>query len=383
MSNSAGRYDIPFNRPYVAGNEQRYIAEAIARGQISGNGHFTRLCEALIEEVLDVPRVMLTTSCTDALEMSALLLELQPGDEIILPSFTFVSTANAFFLHGARPIFADIRPDTLNLDESRIAALLSPRTRAIAPVHYAGVGCEMGVITEIARDRELRVIEDNAHGFLGSYSRKPLGSFGDLATLSFHETKNCSCGEGGALIVNDPSLIDRAEILRDKGTNRRRFDRGEVDRYTWVDVGSSFLPSDLLAAFLLGQLEGRDAIQAHRGSVWNQYRDQLGDWAKVNGVGLPVVPAQCETSFHLFHLILPTQGARDALIAHLAKESILAVFHYQPLHLSEMGRRLGYREGDLPVTEDLSRRLVRLPLYNDLQASDLQRVIEALRAFSP
>jgi dTDP-4-amino-4,6-dideoxygalactose transaminase len=376
-------YAIPFNRPFLAGNELRYVAEAVARGHISGNGHFTRLCEDLLAQLIAVPRVMLTTSCTDALEMAALLLDLQPCDEIILPSFTFVSTANAFVLRGCRPIFVDIRPDTLNLDEERIEARISPRTRAIVPVHYGGVSCEMDVISRIAGERGLRVIEDNAHGLFGRYKGRPLGSLGDLAAHSFHETKNCSCGEGGALAIRESALVERAEVLREKGTNRARFFRGDVDKYTWVDLGSSFLPSDLLAAFLFAQLERRESIQKKRGEIWSAYAAELADWAGENEVRLPGSQVDCESSFHLFYLILPSEAARDGLIGHLRSEGILAVSHYQPLHLSSMGRRFGYEQGDLPVTEDISRRLIRLPFYNDLSRSDQDRVIGEVRRFRP
>lgn len=326
---------------------------------------------------------MLTTSCTDALEMCALLLELDPGDEVIIPSFTFVSTANAFAMHGARIVFADICPDTLNLSAEDVEAKISSRTRAVVPVHYGGVGCDMDSIVEIAKRHDVTVIEDNAHGLLGRYGGRPLGSFGALATQSFHETKNFSCGEGGALVVNDESLAARAEILRDKGTDRARFFRGEVDKYSWVDVGSSFLPSDLLAAFLYGQLEQRESIQAHRRGVWLAYQEGLAEWAEVNGVLMPVVPEDCEPSYHLFHLLLPSATDRDGLIEHLKQQGILAVFHYQPLHLSKMGRQHGGGEGDHPVTEDVSQRVVRLPFYNSLTTADQQRVIEAVCAFHP
>lgn len=374
-------YEIPFNRPFLAGNERKYLMEAIERGQISGDGHFTRLCERFLEKSIGSPRVMLTTSCTDALELGALLLELAPGDEVVLPSFTFVSTANAFVLRGARPIFVDIRPDTLNLDEKRLEASITPRTRAVIPVHYGGVACEMDAIAAIAERHGVRIIEDNAQGLFGRYRGRPLGSFGDLAAHSFHETKNCSCGEGGALAIRDESLVTRAEVLRDKGTNRARFVRGEVDKYTWVDVGSSFLPSDLLAAFLFAQLEEHGTIQAIRRRIWTRYGDALASWAVENGVDLPAIPPHCDSSHHLFQLILPSESARNGLIAHLRDRGILAVFHYQPLHLSEMGIRFGYRAGEFPVTEDRSRRLVRLPFYNGLGDADQDRVIEAVQSF--
>jgi dTDP-4-amino-4,6-dideoxygalactose transaminase len=376
------KYRIPFNRPFVAGNELKYVAEAVSRGQISGNGHFTRQCEKLLETELDSPRVMLTTSCTDALEMAALLLELGPEDEVIMPSFGFVSTVNAFVLRGVRPSLVDIRPDTLNMDEEKIEAAITANTRAVVPIHYAGVACQMDRIGTIARERGVRVVEDNAHALFGRFRGRPLGSFGDLAAHSFHETKNFTCGEGGALAIQDEKLIARAEILRDKGTNRARFFRGEVDRYSWVDLGSSFLPSDLLAAFLCAQLEERERIQARRKEIWETYERELSSWARESGVRLPHVPEDCEQSYHLFYMLLPTKEASERLIAHLEREGILAVFHYQPLHLSKMGQRYGYAVGDFPVTEDLSQRLVRLPFFNDLSTSDQECVLERILGFS-
>jgi dTDP-4-amino-4,6-dideoxygalactose transaminase len=370
---------IPFNRPCFEGNEQVYMAEAVRRTWISGDGHFTKLCHQLLEHELKVPKVLLSTSCTDALEMSALLLRIEPGDEVIVPSFTFVSTVNAFVLRGARPVFVDVRPDTLNLDETLLERRITSRTRAIVPVHYAGVGCEMDSILELAGKHRIAVVEDNAHGLFGRYRGRLLGTLGALATQSFHETKNFSCGEGGALILNDPNLIERAEILREKGTNRSRFFRGQVDKYSWVDVGSSFLPSDLLAAFLYAQLEARERIQAKRRRIWERYAAGLQDWAERRGVGTPQVPAHCEQSFHMFYLILPSEARRQALINHLRERGIGSVFHYLPLHLSEMGRKFGGRDGDCPVTEDLSARLVRLPFFNDLDEADQDRVIAAVR----
>lgn len=372
---------IPFNRPYISGNEFEYIRQAIEQGQISGDGPFSKKCQALLEEITGCSRALLTTSCTDALEMAALLLNIAPGDEVIVPSFTFVSTANAFALRGARIVFADIRRDTLNLDESALAALITDRTRAIVPVHYAGVGCEMDVILGKAAERGVAVVEDNAHGLFGAYRGRKLGTFGPLATLSFHETKNISCGEGGALLINDARYVERAEILREKGTNRSRFFRGQVDKYTWVDIGSSFLPSDVLSAFLWAQLEAREHIQRVRSRVWSYYADHLGDWAAAGGVRLPYVPGDCQQSYHMFYMTLPTGGMRDAFIAHLKARGILSVFHYVPLHLSEMGRRAGGYEGQCPITEEISPRLVRLPFYNSLTEPDQARVVEAVLEF--
>jgi dTDP-4-amino-4,6-dideoxygalactose transaminase len=374
-------YRIPFNRPSLTGNELRYIQESVASGRISGDGVFTAKARRLLEELLGAPRVLLTTSCTTALEMAALLLDLSPGDEVIMPSFTFVSTANAVVLRGARPVFIDIRPDTLNLDERLLESLVTPRTRAILPVHYAGVGCAMEAIQDVARRHGLEVIEDNAHGLFGRYRGKNLGTFGGLAAQSFHETKNISCGEGGALVINDDRYAERAEILREKGTNRSRMFRGLVDKYTWVDVGSSALPSDILAAFLYAQLESRATIQATRRRIWEGYARELPGWAEARDIGLPVVPADCDQPYHLFYLVTASLDQRTRLIAHLKQRGILAVFHYLPLHLSEMGQRLGGKPGDCPVTEDLSDRLLRLPFYNDLVEEEQAYVIDSLRAF--
>jgi dTDP-4-amino-4,6-dideoxygalactose transaminase len=375
-------YDIYFNKPSFEGREREYMAAALDAGHISGNGGFTRRAEAGLAELLAAPKVLLTTSCTDALELAALLLDIQPGDEVVMPSFTFVSTANAFALRGARPVFADIREDTLNLDETLLADLVTERTRAVVPVHYAGVGCEMDAIAEVAEGAGAAVVEDNAHGLFGRYRGRLLGTFGRLATQSFHETKNITCGEGGALVINDEALIERAEILREKGTDRARFLRGQVDKYTWTDLGSSFLPSDLLAAVLCAQLEERESIQARREAIWNHYRESLAGWAGEHGVRLPVVPEHVDQAYHLFYLLLPTDAARDRLIEHLKQRRILAVFHYVPLHLSRMGERFGGRPGDCPVSESASTRLLRLPFYNQLTRADQDRVIEAVTDFT-
>jgi dTDP-4-amino-4,6-dideoxygalactose transaminase len=369
---------IPFNKAGTVGLEAEYIAKVIESGRVAGDGPFTQRCHALLEDLLGVPKVLLTTSCTAALEMSALLLNVQAGDEVILPSFTFVSTANAFVLRGARPVFCDIRLDTLNLDEEKLEALVTPRTKAIVPVHYAGVGCAMDAILSIAQRHNLAVVEDNAHGMFGKYRGRNLGTFGCLATQSFHETKNFTCGEGGALLINDPTLTDRAEILREKGTNRARFVRGQVDKYSWVDIGSSFLPSDLLAAFLLAQLEGRDIIQAARRRLWERYAADLAGWALENSVSMPAVPSDCAQAYHMFYLLLPSLPHRQAMIAHLKTRRIQAVFHYLPLHLSAMGRKFGGRRGDCPVTEEVSDRLLRLPFFTTLAQSERERVIEAV-----
>ncbi len=374
-------YRIPFNRSSLVGRELEHIAQAMRYGQIAGDQEYTRRCHRLLEETLGVPKVLLTTSCTHALEMTALLLDLEPGDEVIVPSFTFVSTVNAFVLRGARPVFADVRPDTLNLDERQLEELVTPRTRAIVPVHYAGVGCEMDAILAIARKGGIEVIEDNAHGLFGKYRGRWLGTFGGLATQSFHETKNITCGEGGALLINDPRYVARAEIVREKGTDRSRFFRGEVDRYGWVDIGSSYLMSDVLAAFLYGQLCEWRAIQERRRALWLRYDRELAGWAAEHGVRTPVVPEHCEQAYHMYYLLLPSLDARTRLIAHLKERGILAVFHYQPLHLSPMGRRLGGVPGACPVAEDVAQRLLRLPLFVSLTDAEQEEVIDTVRRF--
>jgi dTDP-4-amino-4,6-dideoxygalactose transaminase len=372
---------IPFNRPYQAGREQEYLRQAVESGRLSGDGEFTRRASVLLENALGVKKVLLTTSCTHALDMSALLLDLQPGDEVIVPAFTFVSTVNAFVLRGARPVFADIRPDTLNLDADRLEGLITERTKAIAPVHYAGVGCEMERIMAAAKRHNLPVVEDNAHGLFGSYHGQMLGTFGALAAQSFHETKNFTCGEGGALLINDPALVERAEIIREKGTNRSRFFRGQVDKYTWVDVGSSFLPSEMLAAYLLAQLEARGEIQGRRQAIWQGYDAELASWAAARGVRRPVIPAGVEQTYHMYYLLFPGLPERTAFIQYMKERGIMCVFHYLPLHLSPMGERFGGKAGDCPVTEDISDRLVRLPFYTGMTAEEQARVIAAIQEF--
>lgn len=369
---------IEFNKPVLIGHEREYMEEALVQGHISAGGPFTRRCEARLQEKLGAPRVILTTSGTDALEMAALMLDLRPGDEVLLPSFTFVSTANAFALRGARPVFVDIRPDTLTMDPAHAAALVGPRTRALVPVHYSGVGCDMDALLALAATAGADVVEDNAHGLFNQRGGRRLGTLGRFGVLSFHETKNLMCGEGGALIVNGENDVPRSEVLRDKGTDRSRFLQGLVDKYTWVDVGSSFGMSDLLAAFLFAQLEAEANVQARRRTIWKRYRDGMADWARSAGVRLPTVPADCDPSWHSFFLILPS---RDAMIRHLRDRGIDAVFHYQPLHLSPMGVRFGGRPGDCPITEHVSDSLVRLPFHNGLSDDDVDRVCDAVRAF--
>lgn len=366
----------------MTGKELWYITRGFNSGQFSGDGMYTKLCHRFFEESLGVEKALLATSCTHALEMAAILLDIQPGDEVIVPSFTFVSTVNAFVLRGAQPVFADIRQDTLNMNETLLESLITSRTKAIVPVHYAGVGCEMDVIMEVASRHGIAVIEDNAHGLFGRYRGRYLGTFGQLATQSFHETKNIHCGEGGALLINDPQFIERAEIIREKGTNRSRFFRGQVDKYSWVDIGSSYLPSDILAAFLFAQLEVKDSIQEKRQSLWGQYSAGLCSWADKNGVRLPIIPEQCDQAYHMFYLLLPSLDIRQRLINYLKEYGILSVFHYLPLHLSDMGIRFGGKQGDCPITEDMSDRILRLPFYNDLSSDDQQRVIDAILSFS-
>jgi dTDP-4-amino-4,6-dideoxygalactose transaminase len=372
---------VDFNKPVTVGNEFEYMHQALDSVKISGDGIFTKKCHTFLESKLGVAKALLTTSCTHALEMSAILLGIQPGDEVIIPDFTFVSTVNAFVLRGAKPIFVDIHPDTLNLDETKLEAAITPRTKAIVPVHYAGVGCEMDSILEIAKRYNIAVVEDNAHGLFGKYKGKFLGTFGAMATQSFHETKNFSCGEGGALLINDLALAERAEIIREKGTNRSRFFRGQVDKYTWVDIGSSYLPSDLLAAFLYAQFEQREKIQSHRKNVWDMYQAALKDWAGQHGVQLPTIPADREQAYHMYYMLLPNLDLRQKFIMYLRERGIYSVFHYLPLHLSDMGRGFGYREGDCPVTERVSDQLVRLPFHNELTSDDQEQVIDAIMEF--
>jgi dTDP-4-amino-4,6-dideoxygalactose transaminase len=375
------QYGIPFNKPCYTGNETRYIEDAIARGQISGGGYYSRQCEEMLQRQMGARKVLLTTSCTHALEMSALLLNIKEGDEVIIPSFTFVSTVNAFVLRGAKPVFADIREDTLNIDEKKLEGLITKETKAIVVVHYAGIGCEMDEIMSLCRRHNLPLIEDNAHGLFGKYKGQFLGTFGCLATQSFHETKNFTCGEGGAILLNEESFIQRAEIIREKGTNRSRFFRGEVDKYTWVDIGSSYPPSDLLGAYLYAQLEKQREIQAKRREIWNNYYNGLKEWADSNDVGLPYIPDNCLQPYHMFYLMMPSLETRQRLIEILKFRGILAVFHYLPLHLSEMGQKLGGKVGDCPVTEDISDRILRLPFFNSLSLLEQEIVVKTIKTF--
>jgi dTDP-4-amino-4,6-dideoxygalactose transaminase len=376
---------IPFNKPYLTGGEVGNILQARDNGHLSGDGPFTRQCHQWLEQATGARKALLTQSCTAALELAALLLDLAPGDEVIMPSFTFVSTANAFVLRGAVPVFVDIRPDTLNLDERLVEAAIGPRTRAICVVHYAGVSCEMDEILRIARKHGLAVIEDAAQGIQASYRGRPLGGIGDLAALSFHETKNVISGEGGCLLVNRDDLVERAEIIREKGTNRSRFFRGQVDKYTWVDVGSSYLPSELTAAFLAAQLDEADAINRRRLAIWERYHAWAAALERDGLVRRPVVPAHVEHNAHMYYLLLPSLAARTAFIERMRGEGIGVVFHYIPLHSSPAGLRFTRAYGELRVTDDVSDRLVRMPLWLGLE-DHLPRVFEAaeraLRALS-
>jgi dTDP-4-amino-4,6-dideoxygalactose transaminase len=374
-------YRIPFNKPTRTGQDAAYIEQALAGGHLSGDGPYTKRCHRIIEEEIGVAKALLTTSCTHALEMTAFLLDIEPGDEVIVPSFTFVSSVNAFVIRGARPIFADIRPDTLNLDERHLERLITPRTRAIVPVHYAGVACEMDAIGPLAAAAGAAIVEDNAHGLFARYHGRPLGTFGALATLSFHETKNLTCGEGGALLINDPALTERAEIVREKGTDRSKFFRGLVDKYGWVDIGSSYLPSELLAAMLSAQLEDRQRIQDRRRALWLRYDQELRDWANQRGVTTPVIPGSCTQSYHMYYVLLPSGDVRARLAAHLKEQGILAVSHYLPLNVSKVGRTFGGRPGDCPVAERVADQLLRLPFFTSMTDDEQSEVIAALRTF--
>lgn len=372
---------IPFNKPALVGSELTYVGQAVVGGHASGDGPFTKRAQAMLEKSFGANRVLLTTSCTSALELAALLCDLQPGDEVIVPSYTFVSTANAFVLRGARPVFVDVRPDTLNIDERLIEQAITPRTRAIFPIHYAGVACEMDVIMDIADRHGLLVVEDAAQGVHARYKDRYLGTIGHFGCYSFHETKNLSCGEGGALVINDPAMEQRAEILREKGTNRSQFLRGQSDKYTWVDVGSSYLPSDMLAAFLLGQIENMEKITRRRGEIFDRYSAMLAPLVERGLIRIPAVPEGCTTNYHMFYLLTANIEERTALIAHLRESGILAVFHYVPLHSSPFAQTLGIPSKELPITEELSARLLRLPMFFDLTDSETEEVGNAVLDF--
>jgi dTDP-4-amino-4,6-dideoxygalactose transaminase len=369
---------INFNRPHMTGRELYYIAEAKFNLRLAGDGSFTKRCHQHLEKLIGCKKALLTHSCTAALEMAALLLDVKPGDEIIMPSFTFVSTANAFVLRDGVPVFVDIREDTLNLDERLIEAAVTPRTRAIVPVHYAGVGCDMDAILDLAARRGLRVVEDAAQGIMSSYKGRPLGSMGAIGALSFHETKNIISGEGGALLINDEKCLQRAEIIREKGTNRSRFFRGEVDKYTWCDIGSSFLPGEITAAFLCAQLEEADSIIKDRLGAWKMYHQALEGMEKQGRLRRPVIPADCRHNAHMYYVLLPSGADRNAVLAALAADGIHAVFHYVPLHNSPMGLKCSRVSGSLPVTDSTAERLIRLPLWSGLTEEQVGRVVDSL-----
>jgi dTDP-4-amino-4,6-dideoxygalactose transaminase len=369
---------IPFTKPRVGARELGYVKRVLTESDLASEGRFTVACSELLQERLGIPRVLLTTSCTSALEAAAMLCDLEPGDEVIMPSFTFVSTANAVVRQGARPVFVDVRLQDLNLDESLVEEAITPRTRAIFPVHYAGVGCEMDALLDIAARHHLRVVEDAAQGVHARYRGRALGSMGDLGAFSFHQTKNFVCGEGGALCVNDEALVERAEIVREKGTNRQQFLRGQVDKYTWVDVGSSFVISEILSAVLLAQLEQAEELTAARRAVHEAYDRALEPLEAAGLLRRPRVPADRETNYHLYHVLVRDQETRDGLLTRLRARGIQAAFHYVPLHDSPMGRKLAGQPRRLPVTEDASRRLLRLPLHADLTEEEISRVAEAL-----
>jgi dTDP-4-amino-4,6-dideoxygalactose transaminase len=371
---------IPFNRPHLTGNELAYIAEAVANMHLSGNGPFTRDCCDWICRQTGTSAALLTHSATAALEIGVALLDIGPGDEVIMPSFTFVSTANAVVLRGGVPVFVDIREDTLNLDETLVEAAITPATKAILPVHYAGVGCEMEILLELADRQGLGVLEDAAQGIMATWNGRALGSFGSVGALSFHETKNVMCGEGGALMINDPELIERAEIVQEKGTDRSRFFRGQIDKYSWVDVGSSYLPSEISAAFLWAQLEQATAITRERLRIWSAYHEAFEELEAEGALRRPVVPAGAEHNAHMYYVLLPSLAARTAFIAGLAEHGVHGVFHYVPLHDSVGGRRYGRAHGGLGRTQDLSDRLVRLPLWMGMSDQDVDRVVDAVHA---
>jgi dTDP-4-amino-4,6-dideoxygalactose transaminase len=368
---------ISFNRPTVTGKELEYIQEALDAFHVSGDGRFSKRCSTWLEKTIGVPRALLTHSCTAALEMAALLCDLGPGDEVIMPSFTFVSTANAVVLRGAVPVFVDIRRDSLNIDESLIESAITPRTKAIIVVHYAGVACEMDAVMEIARRHDLFVIEDAAQALRACYRGRPLGSIGDFAAISFHETKNFISGEGGALLINDPAYVGRAEILREKGTNRSSFLRGEVDKYTWIDLGSSFLPSDIIAAFLWAQFEHADSLQERRDALWGRYHQSFQSLEEEGLVRRPIIPDGCEHNAHLYYLLLRDSAVRNRLIASLRDRGIHAPFHYVPLHSAPAGRKLARTHGSLAVTDDVAGRLLRMPLWHAM-TDEPELVVEAV-----
>ena len=375
------KYSVPFNKPFIVGKELYYISQSVFSGKIAGDGLFTKKCHELMQEKFGIKKVLLTHSCTAALEMAAILCDIKEGDEVILPSFTFVSTANAFYLRGAKLVFVDINRDTLNMDETQIEKAITDRTKVIVPVHYAGVACEMDAIMDIAKRNNLFVVEDAAQGVNSRYRDRFLGTIGDIGTYSFHETKNFICGEGGAIAINNDRFMERAEIIREKGTNRSKFFRGEIDKYNWVDIGSSFLPSDLVAAFLYAQLENMDQINIKREKIFDHYNKALIPLANDGRLRLPYLSSECRSNNHLFYIILNDEDTRDRLMDYLKARGILAVFHYLPLHLSPVGLSMGYREKQFPVTESMSSRLLRLPFYYELKQEEQDFVVKTIKDF--
>lgn len=372
---------IPFNIPPRVGTECGYIGEAIENGKICGDGPFTKKCHRWLEEKTGTKKALLTTSCTSATEMAALLLSIAPGDQVIMPSYTFVSTANAFVLYGARVVFVDVRPDTMNIDESKIEAAITDKTKAIVPVHYAGVGCEMDTILAIAKEHNLSVVEDAAQGVMASYKGKALGTLGNYGVFSFHETKNYSMGEGGAILIGDEENVEPAEIVREKGTNRSRFLRGQVDKYTWVSKGSSYLPSDLNAAYLYGQLERAETINNNRLAGWETYYRQLTPLAESGKIQLPYVPDECRHNAHMFYIKTKDMEERTRLVAYLGEQDIKTAFHYVPLHSSQAGQKYGVFSGEDTYTTKESQRLLRLPMYYGLQEEDIAKVVDGIKTF--
>lgn len=372
---------IPFNLPSITDIEKKYIAEALATNKLCGDGSFTKKVGALFKDKLGVSPLLLTTSCTHALDMTAILADLKPGDEVIVPSYTFVSTVNAAVLRGAHPVFCDVESSTMNMDVSKVEALITEKTKAIYPVHYAGVSCDMDALLALGKKYNIAIIEDAAQAVGSTYKGKPCGTIGDMGCYSFHETKNYAMGEGGALIVKDPETFKRAEILREKGTDRSQFIRGEIDKYTWQSIGSSFLPSDVLAAMLYGQMERFEEIMDKRMSVWNRYHEAFADLEKAGKVIRPFIPDYTTHNAHMYYLILPTRKIRDTMITTLREEGVQSVFHYIPLHTSPMGQGFGYREGSLPVTEEYAGRLIRLPMWADLTDENVNYVIDKVTKY--
>jgi len=372
------RVKIPFNKPHMTGKEFSYISEADCNAMLAGNGPFTKRCQRWLEEYKKTNTALLTHSCTGALEMAAILLDIRPGDEVIMPSYTFVSTANAFVLRGGIPVFVDIRPDTLNIDENLIEAAISPRTKAIVPVHYGGVACEMDMIMNISRQHNLMVIEDAAQSIMSSYNGKPLGSIGHLACLSFHETKNIISGQGGALLINDASLVDRAEIIRENGTNRTQFSQGQVDKYTWCDVGSNYLPGEMVAAFLWAQMEDAQNITRQRLDIWERYHTMLAKLETAGHIKRPFMPKNCEHNAHMYYIILSAEIDRKYVLDEFQRNNIMSVFHYVPLHSSPAGKRYGKIHGEMVNTDSLSSRIIRLPLWVGLSEDQQKNVVNVL-----